>query len=182
MIELIGTIAIWVGLCVVLALLWKWTGELAWEARWKWGNVHQSMRYVRRGWNTGEPPEGRPILVANNIKDQRSPLDGHCWAVMVRRGDRVQTLSGGMSMPVKNVTAWLEVFDDIDVLASYHGLRKLMRTLGDLYWKDGDETVAVELPAQDLEDAVEAWDAARSLLNHLYPETRAEILDHYKAD
>lgn len=72
---------------------------------WRWGDARKIRRSVKLGWNTGEPPVDKPILVREYAENMD---DG--WAVMIRRGDRVYT-SNGSSMPIKNITGWLEIVE-----------------------------------------------------------------------
>lgn len=106
----------WVGIaaaCVVLiAGLRALLGELLFRARWKWGDAHQLKRSAKLGWNTGAPPDGALFLVLEHVNDlARNPdfMKEHRWAVMQRLGDICVTANGGMSMPVTNVTGWLEI-------------------------------------------------------------------------
>lgn len=88
----------------VQGLLWV-AGELYWHITWKWGNAHKMRRSVKLGWNTGEPPEGKQILVREYADEL--PI-GNDWAVMVRHGNRCYTPKGS-SMPITNITGWLEI-------------------------------------------------------------------------
>lgn len=86
--------------------------EWQWRATWKWGDARKIKRSVKLGWNTGEPPIGKPILIRQFLHDfpqSRQDLSDD-WAVMVRRGNKVFTDSGSF-MPIENVTGWLEIVE-----------------------------------------------------------------------
>jgi len=107
-VAVIGAIAVLVGAyCLV--------GELQFRIQWVWGNAHQMSRSVKMGWNTGEPPVGKLILVRNHIDqfDGKVPEKWETnWSVMIRRGNRCFSLSGGFSTPIENITGWLEIVED----------------------------------------------------------------------
>lgn len=111
---LAGAIPLIVGSGLMILAGW-WAGEkIAWQIQWTRGNRRDMQTSVDLGWQTGAPPEGVWVLVrehANDLIHQRDHLNAS-WAVMIRRGDRCITESGGFSTHVNNITGWLPVHAD----------------------------------------------------------------------
>ena len=103
-IEVIGWAAALAGLFFLAIAAHAAAGKLLRHARWAWVGVKAAQRFVRLGWNAGEPPDGAVILVANHCERERTDLD---WSVLQRIGDRLY--GRGYSMPLKNLHAWLEI-------------------------------------------------------------------------
>jgi len=103
-----GLVAMFVGLSTLVA-------ECSFRIRWKWGDFHQMRHAARLGWNTGAPPDGSMFLVlefAEQIPKKTQSIYKYKWAVMRRYGDTCHSINGGgLSMPVTNVTGWLEIVE-----------------------------------------------------------------------
>ena len=105
-----GAFTLVIGLIIILYCLNYIISELVWHASWNWGNSRRLKRSVKLGWNTGEMPQNKPILVREYAEDTPS-WDSNSWSVMMRKGNRVFTPNGS-NMPIKNITGWLEIVED----------------------------------------------------------------------
>ena len=114
----IGYFGCAVGVVTMLAGANALCGKLLWIARWKWGDAEKMRRSVVLGWDTGEMPEGRWILVrdhADGAIGKKEPFDSdYRWALMVRRGNRCHSVNGGYSTPITNISGWLLTVDTQD--------------------------------------------------------------------
>jgi len=108
-----GVLLLVIGAIAALCILNYILSEVNWHAKWNWGNARQLKRSVKLGWNTGVPPEGKKILVRGNIwmHSFDSKYNDTSWAVMTVSRGRCYTPRGS-SMPVKNITGWLEIVED----------------------------------------------------------------------
>lgn len=105
-----GALLLVIGVIAALYFLNYAISELVWHATWNWGNARKLKRSVKLGWNTGEMPVGKPILVREYVESDPS-WDSNSWSVMMRKGNRVFT-SSGSNMPIKNITGWLEIVEN----------------------------------------------------------------------
>lgn len=105
-----GALLLIIGAIAALCILNYLLSEVSWHARWNWGNARKLKRSVKLGWNTGEMPENKPILV-REYAEGTPGWDSNSWSVMMRKGNRVFTHSGS-NMPIKNITGWLEIVED----------------------------------------------------------------------
>jgi len=107
----IGYFGCVVGVVTMLVGAYALCGKLWWIATWKWGDAKEMRRSVRLGWNAGEMPEGKWVLVrehADGAIAQKEKFDSdYRWALMMRRGDRCYSINSGYSTPITNISGWL---------------------------------------------------------------------------
>ena len=109
---LAGTITLVLGVVFVFLGAVAAYARVRWLIQWKLGDTRNMQRAARLGWNTGPPPDGSTFLVLEWMKEfPRNPqfYANYQWSIMVRRGNRCETINGGMSTPVENITGWLEI-------------------------------------------------------------------------
>lgn len=115
--DVLAGVTMLAGVVVMFSGAFLFGSALFFDIRWNWAHGVELKRSVRLGWNVGEPPEGRWVLVRNNLpkRGQLSERIGSCdtgrWAVMKRKGSMLWSQTGGYGMPVKNVSGWLEIVE-----------------------------------------------------------------------
>lgn len=115
LITVIGWFGAVAGAVTILCGAYALCGKLLWLAKWKWDDYRAMNLSVVLGWRIGEMPEDEWVLVREHVKgavDMPGNMDtGYQWALMIRRGDRAYSISGGYSTPITNITGWLRTVE-----------------------------------------------------------------------